>query len=129
MDKSIISAFVNAFTSPDGFYSLWGVSKAEVVLALVGKYGKPPRLITIENVEKLIAENTIVATPSQKERVAFAEAGVHFNFTGNFFDVSSLPGEVVVELEKIKESKSKGYVYMKREYKLPIAQDCEAGAK
>ena len=118
---------IQSLYAPNGFYHLGKLSKVDVVVTLVSKYGKPSRSISVNDAEQLIADNTIAATPLQKERTTFTEAGISFNFIGDELDVKSLRDEAVAELELIKERKSEGYVFLKRGVGLPIVQEADVG--
>ena len=121
---------IRCLVSPDGWYWLGRkLSKAEVVAMLVGKYGKPPRLISSEEAGNLIATNTAEATFLRKTQSMFTEAGICFNFIDDYLDVKSLPDEAVVELERLKESRNEGYVFLKQAWDLPIVQDSDGGNK
>ena len=100
--------------SSEGFYYLGSLlSKAEVVVAIVHTYGSPSKNISIDEATSLIETNTIKASSFEKERVIFCEAGITFNFIGEFLDVRSLPANVIQTLEQLKEAKSEGYSFVK----------------
>ena len=121
---------IGCLVSPDGWYCLGRkLAKAEVVAMLVGKYGKPPRTISSEEAGYLIATNTAAATSLRRTQSMFTEAGICFNFIDDYLDVKSLPEEAVVELERLKESRNEGYVFLKQACDLPIVQDSDGGSK
>ena len=115
---------IQCLVSPYGWYWLGRMlSKAEAVSMLVSKYGNPPMSISTEDAERLIAAKTVAATPLQKEQSMFTEAGLCFNFIDDYLDVKTLPDEAVADLERIKEHRSEGYVFLKRKFGLPIVQE------
>ncbi len=109
---------ISDLISPDGFYSLGCIlSREEVVSAIISKFGTPPRHISTEMATSLVVSNTTKTTPPEKERVEFTEAGIRFRFIGEWLDVKTLPSITAVELlEEMKETRSSGYSYVKRQF-------------
>ena len=108
--------------SPDGFYYIGRLlSRAEVVSTLCGKIGHPVESLSIEDAEKIIAKNTRPASPIDRELVSFSIAGLEFRFVGEWLDVKPLFNAVVEELEKMKETKSEGYVFAKK-----VLKECDS---
>ena len=103
---------INHLVSPEGFYSLWGMpSRAEVVAFLVLKYGRFQQCISVEEAEKLVESNAVKSRNGY--RSTFACAGLRFNFIDEWLDMKEFPADAVLDIEKMKEMKCKGYAYLK----------------